>query len=37
VPKDVVLSIGARQGTNSFGDAGYGGTCRVFCWRSTDS
>jgi Raf kinase inhibitor-like YbhB/YbcL family protein len=27
VPKDAVLSIGARQGTNSFGDMGYGGAC----------
>jgi Raf kinase inhibitor-like YbhB/YbcL family protein len=27
VPKDAVLSIGARQGTNSFGDVGYGGAC----------
>ncbi|PYS89817.1 MAG: YbhB/YbcL family Raf kinase inhibitor-like protein [Acidobacteria bacterium] len=27
IPKDAVLSIGARQGTNSFGDLGYGGAC----------
>jgi Raf kinase inhibitor-like YbhB/YbcL family protein len=27
VPKDAVLSIGAHQGTNSFGDVGYGGAC----------
>jgi len=27
IPKDAVLSIGARQGTNSFGDVGYGGAC----------
>jgi Raf kinase inhibitor-like YbhB/YbcL family protein len=27
VPKDAVLSIGARQGTNSFGNIGYGGAC----------
>jgi len=27
VPADVVLPIGARQGTNSFGDVGYGGAC----------
>jgi Raf kinase inhibitor-like YbhB/YbcL family protein len=27
VPKDPVLSVGARQGTNSFGDVGYGGAC----------
>jgi Raf kinase inhibitor-like YbhB/YbcL family protein len=27
VPKDAVLSIGARQGTNSFGAIGYGGAC----------
>jgi len=27
IPKDEVLSIGARQGTNSFGDVGYGGAC----------
>jgi len=27
VPKDAVLSVGARQGTNSFGDVGYGGAC----------
>lgn len=27
VPKDAVLSSGARQGTNSFGDVGYGGAC----------
>ena len=27
VPKDAVLPIGARQGTNSFGDVGYGGAC----------
>ena len=26
-PNDEVLSIGARQGTNSFGDVGYGGAC----------
>ena len=27
IPKDAVLSIGARQGTNSFGGLGYGGAC----------
>ncbi len=27
VPRDAALSIGARQGTNSFGDVGYGGAC----------
>jgi hypothetical protein len=27
IPNDEVLSIGARQGTNSFGDVGYGGAC----------
>jgi hypothetical protein len=27
LPKDAVLSIGARQGTNSFGKLGYGGAC----------
>ena len=27
VPTDAVLSIGARQGTNSFGEVGYGGAC----------
>ena len=27
VPKDAVLPIGARQGTNSFGNLGYGGAC----------
>ena len=27
MPNDEVLSIGARQGTNSFGDVGYGGAC----------
>lgn len=27
VPKDAVLSIGARQGINSFGNMGYGGAC----------
>jgi Raf kinase inhibitor-like YbhB/YbcL family protein len=27
LPKDAVVSIGARQGTNSFGDVGYGGAC----------
>ena len=27
VPRDAVLSIGARQGTNSFGSIGYGGAC----------
>jgi Raf kinase inhibitor-like YbhB/YbcL family protein len=27
VSKDAVLSVGARQGTNSFGDVGYGGAC----------
>jgi len=27
IPKDAVLSIGARQGTNSFGNVGYGGAC----------
>jgi Raf kinase inhibitor-like YbhB/YbcL family protein len=27
IPSDEVLSIGARQGTNSFGDVGYGGAC----------
>lgn len=27
VPKDRVLPIGARQGTNSFGKVGYGGAC----------
>lgn len=27
IPKDAVLSIGARQGTNSFGDVGYGSAC----------
>ena len=27
VPKEAVLSIGARQGINSFGDIGYGGAC----------
>jgi Raf kinase inhibitor-like YbhB/YbcL family protein len=27
VPKDAVLAIGARQGTNSFGNVGYGGAC----------
>ena len=27
VPKDAVLPTGARQGTNSFGDLGYGGAC----------
>jgi len=26
-PNDEVLSIGARQGGNSFGDVGYGGAC----------
>ncbi|HEY2975752.1 MAG TPA: YbhB/YbcL family Raf kinase inhibitor-like protein [Pyrinomonadaceae bacterium] len=27
VPKDAVLAMGARQGTNSFGNVGYGGAC----------
>ena len=27
IPKDAALSTGARQGTNSFGDVGYGGAC----------
>jgi Raf kinase inhibitor-like YbhB/YbcL family protein len=27
VPKDAVLAVGARQGTNSFGKLGYGGAC----------
>ena len=27
VPADAVLSIGARQGTNSFGEVGYGAAC----------
>jgi hypothetical protein len=27
IPGDEVLSNGARQGTNSFGDIGYGGAC----------
>src|SRR5215212_10358059 len=27
IPKDAVLSPGARQGTNSFGEVGYGGAC----------
>ena len=27
VPKDAVLSTGARQGTNSFSNVGYGGVC----------
>ena len=27
VPKDAVLPVGPRQGTNSFGDVGYGGAC----------
>jgi Raf kinase inhibitor-like YbhB/YbcL family protein len=27
VPKDAVLSVGARQGANSFGNIGYGGAC----------
>ena len=27
VPKDAVLSTGARQGTNSFSNIGYGGAC----------
>ena len=27
VPKESVLAIGARQGTNSFGQIGYGGAC----------
>jgi hypothetical protein len=27
IPGDEVLSNGARQGTNSFGDVGYGGAC----------
>jgi Raf kinase inhibitor-like YbhB/YbcL family protein len=27
VPKDAVLAIGASQGTNSFGNVGYGGAC----------
>jgi Raf kinase inhibitor-like YbhB/YbcL family protein len=27
VPKNAALSTGARQGTNSFGDVGYGGAC----------
>ena len=27
MPRDAVLSIGARQGTNSFGDVGNGGAC----------
>jgi Raf kinase inhibitor-like YbhB/YbcL family protein len=27
IPKDAVLSIGVRQGTNSFGNVGYGGAC----------
>jgi Raf kinase inhibitor-like YbhB/YbcL family protein len=27
IPEDEVLSNGARQGTNSFGDIGYGGAC----------
>lgn len=27
LPQQDVLSIGARQGTNSFGDVGYGGAC----------
>jgi Raf kinase inhibitor-like YbhB/YbcL family protein len=27
IPGDEVLSIGARQGRNSFGDVGYGGAC----------
>jgi Raf kinase inhibitor-like YbhB/YbcL family protein len=26
-PRNEVLSIGARQGTNSFGEIGYGGAC----------
>jgi len=27
VAKDAVLAMGARQGTNSFGNVGYGGAC----------
>jgi Raf kinase inhibitor-like YbhB/YbcL family protein len=27
LPTEGVLSVGARQGTNSFGDVGYGGAC----------